>query len=567
MNSDWNYAVWTPWTQPSLPLYLTLTLDPSFSPLRHQVGSPLFTSVIIFKGGDATWVFRADEAGALGQRLLDFLHVPAHRSNFEDELVASIAQLEHLVQTVRQSCMDGSASTKDLLELFASLRDGYYRFYVLGAFVEPVQIAAQARLASSLDHAAAALTPTTDEEKRALVSAAYSLTEESFATGILRRLGEIATALQSTSEDRRRIHQALAPLFGTTDHGSSTSIADAAVATLERESPDVHYLLRRYSEDFSWSRNNYARCIEISPTDVLRDLASYGSTLEDATTVLRRTVEEASTNRRRDTALRDRLLMNLNPHDATTLSIHELVGGRLSDARKRLVMMTNGAVTQLVTRLAERLPLAPQDLLYLLPQEVETACTRPERYRDRLKLRQECLLVYQADFSVLDEQAMVWRDGFTFMADPYIAEGDAAVNETVGRLSQRLNILSDATDAKDEISGVTVFHSPSQPRLVGRVTVVRDPSDKGFADGDVLVATSTTPDFMGVIQRASAIVTDWGGQTSHAAITARELGKPCIIGTNYASSALRTGDWVELNFEAGLVTKVQANIGRQDAAT
>jgi pyruvate,water dikinase len=52
-------------------------------------------------------------------------------------------------------------------------------------------------------------------------------------------------------------------------------------------------------------------------------------------------------------------------------------------------------------------------------------------------------------------------------------------------------------------------------------------------------------------------VTDWGGQTSHAAITSRELSKPCIIGTNFACQILKSGDRVRLNFEEATVEKIE----------
>ena len=59
------------------------------------------------------------------------------------------------------------------------------------------------------------------------------------------------------------------------------------------------------------------------------------------------------------------------------------------------------------------------------------------------------------------------------------------------------------------------------------------------------------------MQKAAAIVTDEGGITSHAAIIARELGLPCIVGTKYATKALKDGDKVEIDASAGIVRKVK----------
>jgi len=55
------------------------------------------------------------------------------------------------------------------------------------------------------------------------------------------------------------------------------------------------------------------------------------------------------------------------------------------------------------------------------------------------------------------------------------------------------------------------------------------------------------------MNKASAFITDEGGITCHAAIVARELGKPCIIGTKIATKVLKDGDEVEVNADKGIV--------------
>ncbi len=77
--------------------------------------------------------------------------------------------------------------------------------------------------------------------------------------------------------------------------------------------------------------------------------------------------------------------------------------------------------------------------------------------------------------------------------------------------------------------------------------------------GNVLVVTQTKPIFMPVLKKAIAIVTDEGGILSHAAIVARELNIPCIIGTHYATKAFKDGDLLEVDADKGIVRKVNAN--------
>ncbi|MFC2012367.1 putative PEP-binding protein [Chloroflexota bacterium] len=88
----------------------------------------------------------------------------------------------------------------------------------------------------------------------------------------------------------------------------------------------------------------------------------------------------------------------------------------------------------------------------------------------------------------------------------------------------------------------------------GPVKIVPDPSmiDK-VLQGDVLVAEMTTPDFVPAMKRASAIVTDRGGRTAHAAIVSRELGIPCIVGTEKATALLKDGQIITVDGSNGKV--------------
>lgn len=63
----------------------------------------------------------------------------------------------------------------------------------------------------------------------------------------------------------------------------------------------------------------------------------------------------------------------------------------------------------------------------------------------------------------------------------------------------------------------------------------------------------TSVDFVPIMKRASAFVTDEGGITSHASIVSREMNKPCIIGTKIATQVLKDGDLVEVDANNGVV--------------
>lgn len=105
------------------------------------------------------------------------------------------------------------------------------------------------------------------------------------------------------------------------------------------------------------------------------------------------------------------------------------------------------------------------------------------------------------------------------------------------------------------IEGVVVYFE--KKLISGRVFVIREVKDiKKFPRGRILVTTMTAPEYITAIRKAKAIVTDTGGLTCHAAIVARELKVPCIVGTKIATRVLRNGDKVEVDATKGIVRKI-----------
>ncbi|WP_457752041.1 phosphoenolpyruvate synthase [Thermococcus sp.] len=90
----------------------------------------------------------------------------------------------------------------------------------------------------------------------------------------------------------------------------------------------------------------------------------------------------------------------------------------------------------------------------------------------------------------------------------------------------------------------------------GKVVIVLDINDiDKVKEGDVLVTTMTNPDMVPAMKRASAIVTDEGGRTCHAAIVGRELGIPTIVGTKEATKKLKDGMLITVDGTRGVVYK------------
>jgi len=99
----------------------------------------------------------------------------------------------------------------------------------------------------------------------------------------------------------------------------------------------------------------------------------------------------------------------------------------------------------------------------------------------------------------------------------------------------------------------------------GPVKIIHKPEEiDKVQKGDILVTEMTTPDFVPAMRRATAIVTDTGGRTCHAAIVSRELGIPCVVGTGTATHVLKTGQIITVDGAAGVVYKGKVQISKSD---
>ena len=101
----------------------------------------------------------------------------------------------------------------------------------------------------------------------------------------------------------------------------------------------------------------------------------------------------------------------------------------------------------------------------------------------------------------------------------------------------------------------SVFGQKAYPgKVKGKVSLILNKSDfSKMKQGNILVCRSTTPDYLPLIHKCSAIVTDEGGVLSHASIISRELHKPCVIGTKTATKLLKEGDRVEVDADRGMI--------------
>lgn len=157
------------------------------------------------------------------------------------------------------------------------------------------------------------------------------------------------------------------------------------------------------------------------------------------------------------------------------------------------------------------------------------------------------------EFSALEQR----KKGSVFYKNSF----EDSINYIGKKAQEIMKEFSEIPDTSMRTITGTTAHNPGT-KIKGKITIItRAYGDQTLmrqkmADmnqGDILVSETTDPELMEACRKASAIITDVGGMLSHAAITARELGIPCVVGTKIATQALKDGDMVEVDAQKGIV--------------
>jgi phosphohistidine swiveling domain-containing protein len=121
--------------------------------------------------------------------------------------------------------------------------------------------------------------------------------------------------------------------------------------------------------------------------------------------------------------------------------------------------------------------------------------------------------------------------------------------------SQELRQKLDPEENLEELKG----QSACLGKATGTARVLISAKENNKVEqGDILITSMTTPDYVPAMEKAAAIVTNEGGITCHASIVSREMGKPCIIGTKKATKVFKDGDLVEVDADQGIIRRINS---------
>lgn len=289
----------------------------------------------------------------------------------------------------------------------------------------------------------------------------------------------------------------------------------------------IQRLIKIHQQNFYWYKNNYAYIVLLDEQFFFEELKRLVSlnTPEKVKTQIDR-IEKGHEEKVKK---RDDLVKGL-PESLQNIVYFFQRMSHLRDVRKADHCILITIMKLVLQAMAERTGIDLQIMENLAFWEAERLLEKDKEFLEELEARNKEVA------SIASE-----KFGFFFLT---------------GREAEELKTLLEESIMKNvsELIG----RPASQGKARGKVKIINKVDEfEKFKKGEILITSMTRPEFVPLMEKAAAIVTDEGGLTCHAAIVSRELGVPCVVGTEIATRVLKDGDEVEVDAVRGLVKLIK----------
>jgi len=293
---------------------------------------------------------------------------------------------------------------------------------------------------------------------------------------------------------------------------------EAILALLESEYNDLHLQLIGHSKRFFWINNNYRRVIILSPLDFIKKMKYESLSFEhpkDELAIMEHTKQHALEKKKE-------YLQLIDKEEKCMVSLLS-DGGWWQDERKKCNLIGNHILMKFLWEVSRRTSI-PEDIL-----------------KNASVNEMGTILYGHADIESIKDRHKKYFTLYCKWQNTY---------SEMGQIELRRYVENNNIEHVSEFRGMTASLGNAQ----GEVVIITKEEDfSKMKSGAILVAAMTWPEYTHLMRHASAVITDEGGLTCHAAIVSREFKIPCIVGTKIATRVLKDGDIVEINSTTGLI--------------
>lgn len=194
------------------------------------------------------------------------------------------------------------------------------------------------------------------------------------------------------------------------------------------------------------------------------------------------------------------------------------------DEKKRIGMQANYWIFKICEEIAKKKNINPQIIFNTTPEELKAIVFKNKKFPTQYVKRKISFVAEDGKVSFYGgkDHRLIFKNYFDVKSDKRDVEG----------------IVASKTDKKI---------------IRGIAKIIYNPINVEIRKNEILIAPSTRPEYIQLMKKALAVITDQGGLTSHAAIVSRELEISCIIGTRFATTVFKNGDRIEMDMNTGQV--------------
>lgn len=302
-------------------------------------------------------------------------------------------------------------------------------------------------------------------------------------------------------------------LCSPSKHSFLQESQDALHDIVSIENADKHLAIDEYITKYRWTENSYLGRKSFTPDKIIQRIDA----IKNESSTIHKGVDQTQ---KANVLKRYQFLESeLFVIDTIDRCFH------WQDERKKFILQSIDVLEPALEAVAQKLEIDSVDLKFALPEEINEEKLRDPIFQSELRNRR----LKSACFATPGGNIIFTGSDYDF-------------------LSKNLHVAIDV-DTK-----VLRGNAASSGIIKGIVRVCESLEDiASVQPGEILVASMTRPEYLPAMQKAIAFITDEGGITCHAAIVAREMQKPCVIGTKYATRILKNGDRVEVNGTDGTI--------------
>ena len=500
-----NYDEWSVWEPNACPMFYMFRFNCTYNAVQKYFAMPLYNTIMVFehdKVGNQTmkWILNDDDYRIFGQQIIGLLMCPQYKAAFDDGITKSQEILDARIMEILKTDYKFS-EVPDVFDGLAEIHSEYMKY-----------------------------------------STQYD--------GIQAQLDYVLTKFISKHYNQNDAANIIAALFTPEESIYTTEIFKSLYKcslAYETKSNKLNELLVEHSNNFFWKYNNYFSTIYVTPEDVLKEIKQKNSAY------YKNLIDSGEIEKTKLLKTKAKTITKLPNYERRLVEIADNYGSKFADDRKIMIWKTMAAVEKLLNIISAETKTHVDDLKLLIPQELRHFLSNPKSYKQRFEERRKLFVVVNTRFPLVDE-TIDDTSKICITKDPFIAEGDVAI-KTLEQLNTRLGFFKDSGFNSVRIQGAVAHRNEDQ--ITGIVRIIKNPKTETVKAGEILVAPYTQPDYLPSMEKSLAIVTDYGGQTSHGAVISREMRKPCIVGTKYASSVLKTGQKIKINFIDGTIEVIE----------